>query len=119
MAVDAETIEFNPAARLLERARRDGPVVKLEDGVIGIFDPVLALKVDKENAQDLKVADSLVDLLRIRRSAEPVAWREVRSLIAEQSSKLSAPSHMESLYARMCADLDMHAGRSEDLTKIV
>lgn len=119
MAVDAETIEFNPAARLLERARRDGPVVKLEDGVIGIFDPVLALKVDKENAQDLKVADSLVDLLRIRRSAEPVAWREVRSLIAEQSSKLSAPAHMQSLYARMCADLDRHAGRSEDLTKIV
>jgi len=119
LAVDAETIGFNPAAQLLQRTQRDGPVVKLEDGVIGIFDPVLALKVDRENAQDLKVAESLVDLLKIRKSAEPVAWREVRSLIAEQSAKLSAPAHMESLYARMHADLGMHSGSNQDLTKIV
>ena len=119
MAVDAETIEFNPAARLLERAQRDGPIVKLEDGVIGIFDPVLALKVDRENAQDLKVAESLVDLLKIRKSAEPVAWREVRTLIADQSAKLSAPAHIEALYARMRADLGMYTGRTEDLTKVV
>jgi cytochrome P450 len=119
LTVDVEATEFNPAARLLERARRDGPIVKLEDGVIGIFDPVLALKVDKENARDLKVAESLIDLLKMRKSAEPVEWREVRSLIAEKSAKLSAPVHMESLYERMRADLQAHAGRSEDLTKIV
>ncbi len=119
MAANPDIIEFNPAARLLERARREGPVVKLDDGVIGVFDPVLALKVDRENARDLKIAESLVDLLKFRRNAKPVEWREVRSLIAEQSAHLSTPEHMQALYERMRADLHAHAGRSGDLTRTV
>lgn len=119
MATDDDATEINPAARLLERSLRDGPVVELPGGVTGIFDPTLALKVDKENARDLKIAESLVDLLKIRRTKEPVAWREVRSLIAEQSARLSSPEHMQALYARMRADIVAHAGQGEDLTRLV
>ncbi len=119
MATDEDVTEINPAARLLERAIREGPIVELPGGVIGIFDPTLALKVDKENARDLKIAESLVDLLKIRRTKEPVAWREVRSLIAEQSARLSSPEHMQSLYARMRTDIVAHAGRDENLTRLV
>lgn len=109
----------NPAARLLERALREGPVARLPDGVIGIFDPNIALKVDKHNAEGLKVAESLVDVLGLRRTPNPVAWREVRALIAERSAQLSAPEHLRPLYARMRADLAAHAGREENLTQVV
>ncbi len=119
MNAENNLAEINPAARLLDRALRDGPVVKLPDGVLGIFDPTIALKVDKENSQDLKVAESLADVLKLRKTEKPVAWREVRALIAEQSAKLSTPAHMETLYARMRADLLAHRGQDEDLTKLV
>ena len=37
----------DPAARLLERVRREGPVLPLPGGVVGIFSPALANQVDK------------------------------------------------------------------------
>ena len=119
MSAYKDIAEINPAARLLDLALRDGPIVKLPDGVLGIFDPTIALKVDKENSHDLKVAESLADVLKLRKFSEPVAWREVRALIAEQSGKLSTPVHMKALYSRMRADLLAHRGEREDLTKLV
>lgn len=114
-----DATEINPAARLLDQVRRDGPILSLPGGVVGIFDPVLAMKVDKANSENLKVAESLVDLLKIRKTSDPVAWREVRGLIAEQSAKLSAPEHMKALHERMRAHLGEHLDRNEDLTRLV
>lgn len=119
MVTRPDATEVNPAARLLDRARRDGPVLSLPGGVVGIFDPILAIKVDKANAEDLKVAESLVDLFKLRKSSDPVAWREVRALIAEQSAKLSAPEHMKALHERMRAYLGARTGRNEDLPRLV
>ena len=52
------------AERLAERVEREGPVLELETGGVGVFCPELAGKVDKENSEHLFVAESLGDLLR-------------------------------------------------------
>lgn len=108
----------DPAARLLERVRREGPVLPLPGGVVGIFSPALANKVDKINSDDLKVIDSLADVLGMRKS-EPVTWREVRALLTERSGALVTPGQMRALHQRMQAYLGEHTGSEQDLTKLM
>jgi hypothetical protein len=74
------------AERLAARVEREGPVLKLETGGIGVFCPELAGKVDKENSEHLFVVESLADLFRRH---ERVRWTEVRSLIATRSAELT------------------------------
>lgn len=114
----AATEDVRPEAQLLDRVRREGPVLPLAGGVIGIYDPTLATKVDKANAEHLTMAESLGDVL-FRRSENPVAWREIRALLTEQSGKLSTPEHMKRLYERMHAYLSAHTGRQQDLTPLM
>jgi cytochrome P450 len=114
----AGTPDVRPEAQLLDRVRREGPVLPLPDGVIGIYDPTLATKVDKANAEHLTMAESLGDIV-FRRSESPVAWKEIRSLLTEQSGKLSTPEHMKRLYQRMHAYLGAHTGRPQDLTPLM
>jgi cytochrome P450 len=111
--------EIRPEARLLDRVRREGPVLSLPGGVVGIFSPALATKVDKANTEELKMAESLVDYFKLRKNSNPVAWREIRALLTEQSGKLATPEHMKALHGRMHEFLSAQVGQKQDLTKLI
>lgn len=112
---DAEVVSIDD---LLERVRREGPVLAFQNDVVGIFDPTLAVKVDKANTDKHTVPDSLIDFLGLRGSRTPVAWREVRALLSEQGGRLAAPEHMRTLYTRMHAFLSQRCGRVQDLSEL-
>ena len=80
-AADAEVVSIDD---LLERVRREGPVLRFNNDVVGIFDPALAVRIDKANTDQHTVPDSLIDFLGLRSGRDPVAWREVRALLSEQ-----------------------------------
>lgn len=103
---------------LLERVRQEGPVLNFQNDVVGIFDPALAVKVDKANTDQHTVPDSLIDYLGLRGSAPPVAWREVRALLSEQGGRLAAPEQMRALYLRMHAFLSRRCGAVQDLSEL-
>ena len=103
---------------LLTRVRQEGPVLTFENDVVGIFDPTLAVKVDKANTDKHTVPDSLIDYLGLRGSKAPVAWREVRTLLSEQGGRLAKPEHMRTLYARMHAFLTRRCGSLQDLSEL-
>ncbi len=112
---DAEVVSIDD---LLERVRREGPVLAFQNDVVGIFDPTLAVKVDKANTDKHTVPDSLIDFLGLRGSRTPVAWREVRALLSEQGGRLAAPEHMRTLYTRMHAYLSQRCGTVQDLSEL-
>ena len=104
------------AERLAARVEREGPVLKLETGGIGVFCPELAGKLDKENSEHLFVVESLADLFRRH---ERVRWTEVRSLIATRSAELTGAQTLEALQSRMRQALDALCGRELDATPAV
>lgn len=106
------------AEQLMDRVRKEGPVLLLPGDVVGIFDPGIALKVDKINSEHLKVIDSFLDALKLR-NHEPVTWREVRSLLIEKSASLTTSKHMRELYARMHAGFTKRIKQEQDATNLV
>lgn len=96
----------------------EGPVLELESGTIGIFDPALALEVDVANSEGLKLPGSLSGLARKGEDPDEVTWREARALLIRRSRELSAPPHLEALHERMRALLAQEAGRTQDLTAL-
>ena len=104
------------AERLAARVEREGPVLKLETGGIGVFCPELAGKVDKENSEHLFVVESLADLFRRH---ERVRWTEVRSLIAACSAELTGVDTLTALQSRMRQALDALCGHELDATPAV
>lgn len=99
------------AERLAARVEREGPVLKLETGGIGVFCPELAGRVDKENSEQLFVVESLADLFRRH---ERVRWSEVRSLIATRSAELTGADTLRAVQGRMRAALDAVCGIEGD-----
>ncbi|MEG2803685.1 cytochrome P450 [Stenotrophomonas sp.] len=93
-------------------------MLTFQENVVGIFDPALAVKVDKANTDKHTVPDSLIDYLGLRGSAAPVAWREVRALLSEQGGRLAAPAQMGALYRRMHAFLSSRCGAVHDLSEL-
>ncbi|WP_313347224.1 cytochrome P450 [Stenotrophomonas sp.] len=93
-------------------------MLAFQNDVVGIFDPTLAVKVDKANTDKHTVPDSLIDFLGLRGSRTPVAWREVRALLSEQGGRLAAPEHMRTLYTRMHAYLSQRCGTVQDLSEL-
>lgn len=114
-AADAEVVSIDD---LLERVRREGPVLRFNNDVVGIFDPALAVRIDKANTDQHTVPDSLIDFLGLRRGRDPVAWREVRALLSEQAGRLASPGHMRDLYTRMHGFLAQRADRPHDLSEL-
>lgn len=114
-AADAEVVSIDD---LLERVRREGPVLRFNNDVVGIFDPALAVRIDKANTDQHTVPDSLIDFLGLRRGRDPVAWREVRALLSEQAGRLASPGHMRDLYTRMHGFLVQRADRPHDLSEL-
>lgn len=114
-AADAEVVSIDD---LLERVRREGPVLRFNNDVVGIFDPALAVRIDKANTDQHTVPDSLIDFLGLRSGRDPVAWREVRALLSEQAGRLASPGHMRDLYTRMHGFLAQRADRPHDLSEL-
>lgn len=104
------------AERLAARVEREGPVLKLDTGGIGVFCPDLAGKVDKQNSEHLYVVESLADLFRRH---ERVRWTEVRSLIAACSAELTGAQTLQALQSRMRRALDGLCGDALDATPAV
>jgi cytochrome P450 len=103
---------------LIRRVDEEGPVLALEEGIVGIFDPALALEVDSANSKGLKLPGSLSSLGRKRDDPDDVTWREARALLIQRSRQLSAPLHLEALDRRMRALLTARSGRTSDLTAL-
>lgn len=103
---------------LLRRVDEEGPVLALQDGAVGIFDPALALEVDIANSEGLNLPGSLSSLARNDKNADEVTWREARALLIQRSRQLSAPLHLEALHERMRALLAAQSGRTQDLTQL-
>lgn len=103
---------------LLGRVDEEGPVLALEGGTVGIFDPALALEVDVANSEGLKLPGSLSSPARKGDDPEDVTWREARALLIQRSRQLSAPHHLEALHERMRALLVPEAGRTQDFTAL-
>ena len=114
-AADAEVVSIDD---LLERVRREGPVLRFNNDVVGIFDPALAVRIDKANTDQHTVPDSLIDFLGLRSGRDPVAWREVRALLSEQAGRLASPGHMRDLHTRMHGFLAQRADRPHDLSEL-
>jgi cytochrome P450 len=104
---------------LIRRVDEEGPVFALPDGTVGIFDPVLALKIEVANSQGLKLPGSLSGLGRKGGPADEVTWSEARALLIQRSRQLSAPAHLEGLHARMRQVLLAESGRVQDFTPVV
>lgn len=104
------------AERLAARVEREGPVLKLDTGGVGVFCPGLAGRVDKENAEQLFVVESLSDLFRRH---QRVRWSEVRSLIAACSAELTGPDTLCALQGRMRIALDAVCGIEADATPAI
>lgn len=101
---------------LLERVHREGDVLSLGEGSIGIFDPTLMLKMDMANSQGLRISASPIDRRRIRTGDGSMAWRDVRALLLERNRGLNTPEQLERLHRRMRGFFSEHAGESLDLT---
>ncbi|HMJ92513.1 MAG TPA: cytochrome P450 [Allosphingosinicella sp.] len=91
----------------------------MPDGSVGIFDPSLALKADVANARDLRISGSFFDLLRSRKPAEAVTWRDVRALLLERNRRLNAPEQLRALHERMRESLLSEAGEIVDFTRLL
>lgn len=104
---------------LLRRVGSEGPVLSLEDGVVGIFDPDLALKVEVANSEGLKLPGSLSSIARRGDGSDEMTWREARALLIQRSRQLSAPAYLEALHQRMRAMLAAESDRTLDLTPLM
>lgn len=115
----AESLTGDPYLEsLIRRADEDGPVLELEDGTVGIFDPDLAQQVEVANAEGLKLPGSLSSLARKGDSPDEMTWREARALLIQRSRQLSAPAHLEALHGRMRAVLEGQGGGPTDFTAL-
>lgn len=103
---------------LIRRVDEDGPVLALDEGIVGIFDPALALEVDCANSKGLMLPGSLSSLGRKPDDAHDVTWREARALLIQRSRQLSSPAHLEALHERMRGLLTAQSGRTADLTAL-
>lgn len=104
---------------LFASVRREGLVIRSPDGIISIFDPVIAAQVEAANSEALYVGDSLIDLLKPPSARARVPWSDVRAALVEQNRRLSEPRHVEALHERMRAFLLERADREEDLTWLI
>ena len=103
---------------LIRRVDEEGPVLALDDGALGIFDPALALETDVANSQGLKLPGSLSSLAAKGEDPDDVTWSEARALLIQRSRQLSAPPHVEALHGRMRTLLGARSGQAEDLTPL-
>lgn len=119
MSSDIDPSEINHLDALFASVRRDGLVSRLPDGIVRIFDPVIAAQVEAANTEALYVGDSVIDLLKPRSARARVRWSDVRAVLIEQNRRLTEPRHVKALHERMRAFLLEHVDQEQDLTWLV
>lgn len=111
--------DINHLDALFASVRREGLVIRRPDGIISIFDPVIAAQVEAANAGALYVGDSLIDLLKPPSARARIPWSDVRAVLIEQNRRLTEPRHVQALHERIRAFLLERADREEDLTWLI
>src|SRR4051812_8120461 len=102
----------------MRRVDEEGPVLALEGGAVGIFDPALAHEIEIANSEGLKLPGSLSSRAGKGDGSAEMTWREARALLNQRSRQLSGPSSLEALHERMRAVLAAETGRTVDLTPL-
>jgi len=111
--------DINHLESLFASVRRDGLVIRRPDGIVSIFDPEIAAKVESANTEALYIGDSLIDLLKLPGARARVPWSDVRAALIEQNRRLTEPAHAKALHERMRAFLLERSDREEDLTWLI
>jgi cytochrome P450 len=119
MTSDIDRGDMSHMDVLFASVRRDGPVNRPPDGIIRIFDPAIAARVEAANTEALCVGNSLIDLLKPPSARARVPWSDVRAALIEQNRRLTEPRHVKALHERMRAFLLERADREEDLTSLI
>lgn len=111
----ATAIEETERVRTLrQRGLEEKGLFWADDGVLCVFDPQAAQKVNAVNFADLTLPDKLSDVLR-GRSGEPFSWKRVRTAWLERIGRLSEPEPVARFAERMETELDRWLGREVDL----
>ena len=113
------TKDIDPLDMLFAGTRRDCLVTRRPDGIVNIFDPVIAAQVEAANTEALCVGNSVIDLLKPRSARARVPWSNVRAALVEQNRRLTEPHHVKALHERMRAFLLNHVDQEEDLTWLI
>lgn len=85
--------------RLHERVQKEGRILWLSEGHLGIFSPSAVDSVDAQNFHGLKIPPNIADALSGR--VEEVLWQDVRATVFSTARKLNTPQALRSLYGRM------------------
>lgn len=113
------TGDTNPLDMLFAGSPRDCLVSRRPDGILNIFDPVIAAQVEAANTEALCVGDSLFDLFKPRTARARLPWTEVRAVLIDQNRRLTKPHHVEALHERIRKFLLDHVGQEQDLTWLI
>jgi cytochrome P450 len=97
---------------------KEGGVLQLDEGAVGVFDPKTAHDIEIANAEGLKLPGSLSQVTQTGDSADEMAWREVRALLVQRSRHLATPLHLKVLHERMRAVLIAEAGVTQNLATL-
>lgn len=111
--MDTPTLELDFVREMRARKAAEGGVF-WNDDVLAVFDADAAQKINALNFGDLILPDRLSDLLR-GRTGEPVSWKGVRAVWAEQLRRLTDTAGVAQLAARMEGLLDERLDRRLDL----
>lgn len=95
---------------ILQRIDREGPILPLDVGGLGIFDPGLAIAIDNANTAELLFRPSPLD-----RTLAPTPWKDIRKILLEQSSKLARAHHVRALHEGMRDRIRARADACVDL----
>lgn len=102
---------------LLERVQHEGPVVQLGGGVVGIFDPSLAIVLDNSNTADLLLRAALWDRMW-RPDVSSAPWKDVRKVLLEQSSRMSRAERLAALHVEMRGHILAQVNTQIDLGRL-
>jgi cytochrome P450 len=103
--------------RLRDRAAASCGVYTEEQGVLMVFDPEAARRINGDNWYRYTLPDRVVDLLR-RRQSPRVAWQSLRVAWLRQLRALSTPEHTAAMAQTMACIADTRLDRETDLVSL-
>lgn len=104
--------------RLRDRAASScGVYTEEKEGVLIVFDPEAARRINGDNWYRYTLPDRLVDLLR-RRHSPRVTWQRVRVAWLRQLHALSTPEHTAAMTQTMASIVDTHLDQETDLVSL-
>lgn len=112
MSTNPEMGEF--VTSMCARRAAEGPVFRIEENELAVFDADLARRINTANFAGLELGDRLIDAVLGRRS-HPVPWATIRSAWLSKLREMSTASHHTALADRMAVVLEQRADQVLDL----